>query len=172
MACSMVGCGRRFGIISNPTPLWLAWHNRSTPTGNQLPIKQLLDTPIVIGLASAQKLDDQRQKKCVFRFVVSFRARPWAAATLIGVGSGHRQGVCDPFHWKSSTLDKGSREMSFFAANANSFLEVFHAQCFVAKDTLQLTDSLFQSLYFAALTTSSLASMAVLPPSLICFLQL
>ena len=56
----MVGSGRMFGIFSNPKLLWLTWHNRSAPTGNQLPIKQPLDTPIAIGLASAQKFDAQR----------------------------------------------------------------------------------------------------------------
>ena len=56
----MEGSGRKFGIISNPTPLWLAWRDRSAPTDNQLPIKQPLDTPIAISLASAQKFDDQR----------------------------------------------------------------------------------------------------------------
>ena len=34
--------------------------DRSAPIGNQLPIKQSLDTPIAVGLASAQKFDDQR----------------------------------------------------------------------------------------------------------------
>ncbi len=64
----------------------------------------------------------------------------------MGVGSGHRQGIRDPFHWKSSTSDKGSRKMSFFAANANGFLENFNLQRFVAENTFQLKDSLFQGL--------------------------
>ena len=34
--------------------------DRSAPTGNQLPIKQPLDTPIAVSLTSAQKFDDQR----------------------------------------------------------------------------------------------------------------
>ena len=123
--------------------------DRSAPIGNQLSIKQPLDTPIPIGLASAQKFHNQREKECIFRFAVSFWARAWAAATLIGGGSGHSQGVRNPCHWKSSTPDKGSREISFFfAAIANSFLEDFHFQCFVAENAFQLTDSLFQGLYF------------------------
>lgn len=82
----------------------------------KMPITQSQNPTIPIGRMACNHIKNQGQQRCVIRFGIGASLSGRTALLLVQMGTGNRQGLGNPTHWKSSTPDKGASEMSFFRA--------------------------------------------------------